>query len=648
MAEKEQSEIIIVRRRNDDMDQGVKSGVWKIAYADFTTAMMAFFLVMWLVNASDNATRQGVVAYFNPMKIVDTASERKGLRDPEDENPPAEGNEGVDDMKKAGEGGTELEGPTTGGGSDKAEPITEDVDKQPKGPGQTADSVPGEASRMRTPQAGEAGRYTEQELFDNPYAILAALAVEAEALVQTDGSAGQGGPGSMEAATTPVLFARPNRDPDGQGLADGSSFRDPFDPSGWQSEELPGNSPLLARVPIVTEVENGLDVTELSAEQIRVLEDAKDLARAGISDPNMEGSEEALTSGSSVVYRPEAGSDTEGLEQGTETGLLERAETQEEGGSNSRVIVLGQSPENVGLDPEQQEFAEIAGAVAETRAVRATQSEADGSEQAELAANNAESTEFNVSVDETSEQTENGSSELPFNGTSNVNQNGTSNFTENGSSGEAENGTSSETDTGTSSQGEDGTSDQPLDGETNVALVGVSDKSEQGIGETKPTVPQAKPVDAQELAEIRSEIGNALKGVASGASIDFSQNANGVLIQIMDNERFGMFAVGSAEPRPQVVAAMERIAEVLKSKKGAIVIRGHTDSRPFRSRDYDNWRLSTARAHMAYYMLLRGGIPEDRIVGIEGYADKRPKIAGDTLAPQNRRIEIMLLNDTEV
>ena len=56
-------------------------GVWKIAYADFMTAMMAFFLVMWLVNASNTEMKASVASYFNPIKLSDSVIRKKGLRD---------------------------------------------------------------------------------------------------------------------------------------------------------------------------------------------------------------------------------------------------------------------------------------------------------------------------------------------------------------------------------------------------------------------------------------------------------------------------------------------------------------------------------------------------------------------------------------
>ena len=44
-------------------------GAWKIAYADFVTAMMAFFLLMWLIGATNEQQRKGIADYFTPTVI---------------------------------------------------------------------------------------------------------------------------------------------------------------------------------------------------------------------------------------------------------------------------------------------------------------------------------------------------------------------------------------------------------------------------------------------------------------------------------------------------------------------------------------------------------------------------------------------------
>lgn len=59
-------EIIIVKRSRHHAHAGAHGGAWKIAYADFVTAMMAFFLVMWIIGL-DVQTKRGIAEYFQNM-----------------------------------------------------------------------------------------------------------------------------------------------------------------------------------------------------------------------------------------------------------------------------------------------------------------------------------------------------------------------------------------------------------------------------------------------------------------------------------------------------------------------------------------------------------------------------------------------------
>lgn len=147
-----------------------------------------------------------------------------------------------------------------------------------------------------------------------------------------------------------------------------------------------------------------------------------------------------------------------------------------------------------------------------------------------------------------------------------------------------------------------------------------------------------------EAGKLEKEIKQALDQLAIGAvpGIEVTVAEDGLLISLTDKFDFGMFAIASAEPRPAMIVVMERIAKLLQTRPGPIVVRGHTDARPFRSATYDNWRLSSARAHMAYYMLVRGGVEEKRFARVEGYADRSLKVPSDPEAAQNRRIEILL------
>ena len=84
MTDEPHVEIVIIRRHNGEDHEGAHGGVWKVAFADFMTALMAFFLVLWIVNSTSKETRSSVARYFNPIKLSDTTPARKGLKEPKD------------------------------------------------------------------------------------------------------------------------------------------------------------------------------------------------------------------------------------------------------------------------------------------------------------------------------------------------------------------------------------------------------------------------------------------------------------------------------------------------------------------------------------------------------------------------------------
>ncbi|MFC0199917.1 flagellar motor protein MotB [Paracoccus rhizosphaerae] len=69
---------IIIKRVEASGEAGHHGGAWKVAYADFVTAMMAFFLLMWLLNATDEQQRQGLADYFTPSMIRTPGAEGDG------------------------------------------------------------------------------------------------------------------------------------------------------------------------------------------------------------------------------------------------------------------------------------------------------------------------------------------------------------------------------------------------------------------------------------------------------------------------------------------------------------------------------------------------------------------------------------------
>jgi chemotaxis protein MotB len=140
-------------------------------------------------------------------------------------------------------------------------------------------------------------------------------------------------------------------------------------------------------------------------------------------------------------------------------------------------------------------------------------------------------------------------------------------------------------------------------------------------------------------AELAKEFGKNDK-IFQGLSV--VPTDKGIAISVTDQLNYGMFEIGSAVPRKELVLAMEKIARTLATHKGRVRINGYTDARPFKGGTYDNWQLSAARAEAAYYMLVRAGLDEKRVLSITGYADRKLKVKDDPFADANRRIEILL------
>ena len=203
--------------------------------------------------------------------------------------------------------------------------------------------------------------------------------------------------------------------------------------------------------------------------------------------------------------------------------------------------------------------------------------------------------------------------------------------------------------------GQQSTADGSTEGQVKGAKPGAQSAAKQEFEAKKAEAAQAaeqqktgKEAATKEIAIAAKQIEGELKkaiaeaGLAKTPEITVEQTPEGVLISITDQLNFEMFAVSSAEPRPELVVVMEKLGKALAAQPGSVVVRGHTDGRPFRSRTYDNWRLSTARAQIAYYMLVRGGLEQKRVERIEGHADRSLKVVADSNAAQNRRIEILL------
>jgi chemotaxis protein MotB len=190
------NEILIIKRHGGGHDDGHHGGAWKIAYADFMTAMMAFFLVMWLVNAANEETKASVASFFNPIKLTDETPAQKGLKKPTEQ---AEG--------------------------EQTKEKSESEKEQPK------DGSAAATGEDQSNSSGDQKNYSEADFFENPYSVLSEIAQEvgqqANVSVKGEGGAAESGPAT--------------------GASGGEAYRDPFDPDFWtQQVEVTGEQQALS------------------------------------------------------------------------------------------------------------------------------------------------------------------------------------------------------------------------------------------------------------------------------------------------------------------------------------------------------------------------------------------------------------------
>ena len=129
------------------------------------------------------------------------------------------------------------------------------------------------------------------------------------------------------------------------------------------------------------------------------------------------------------------------------------------------------------------------------------------------------------------------------------------------------------------------------------------------------------------------------------SQIRMEKTADGLQIQIVDDQNRPMFDVGSAMVKPYMRQILREIGGAIGDIENRLALSGHTDATPYGSGDrgYSNWELSADRANASRRELVSAGMPDAKLGRVVGLA------ASDLLEPQNprspanRRITITVL-----
>jgi len=147
----------------------------------------------------------------------------------------------------------------------------------------------------------------------------------------------------------------------------------------------------------------------------------------------------------------------------------------------------------------------------------------------------------------------------------------------------------------------------------------------------------------KEKIEAKIESNPLLKKYQKQLLLDIT--AEGLRIQIVDEQNRPMFALAKAELQPYTREILHEIGVVLNEVPNKVGLSGHTDSTPYMSdAGYSNWELSADRANASRRELILGGMADSKILRVVGLASAAPLDRLDPFSPINRRISIIVMN----
>jgi len=130
--------------------------------------------------------------------------------------------------------------------------------------------------------------------------------------------------------------------------------------------------------------------------------------------------------------------------------------------------------------------------------------------------------------------------------------------------------------------------------------------------------------------------------------IEIKVTPEGLRIELIEGKDGTFFEIGSARLSGSGQELLALLGKTLSGFPNCLLIEGHTDSTPYSSdASYSNWDLSADRANSARRLLQQDGVRKDQVTQVRGYADMMLRVKDNPTDPSNRRISILVKNDTE-
>jgi chemotaxis protein MotB len=166
---------------------------------------------------------------------------------------------------------------------------------------------------------------------------------------------------------------------------------------------------------------------------------------------------------------------------------------------------------------------------------------------------------------------------------------------------------------------------------------------------TGATVSQVDTKDLEKLKEKLEEEIKARKDLEKlSKQIEIKITPEGLRIELIEDKNGTFYELGSAKLSQNGQTLLSLLATELQTLPNLLLIEGHTDSTPYSDQNgYSNWELSADRANSARKILQQDGVRANQVTQVRGYADQMLRVKDNPADPSNRRISILVKNETE-
>jgi chemotaxis protein MotB len=159
-------------------------------------------------------------------------------------------------------------------------------------------------------------------------------------------------------------------------------------------------------------------------------------------------------------------------------------------------------------------------------------------------------------------------------------------------------------------------------------------------------------MDTKDLEKLKDKLEQEIKARKDleklSKQIEITVTPEGLRIELLEGKDGTFYEIGSAKLSDSGQELLTLLATELKTLPNSLLLEGHTDSTPYSNdNSYSNWDLSADRANSARRILQQDGVRNNQVTQVRGYADQMLRVKNNPTDPSNRRVSILVKNDTE-